>query len=270
MGCSSPTVPRLATVGNCHRIPCNSSPKNKCSILLKTHRTSGYRTEFRCTLSANYLPILAHFATLSRIVSAKTRKPALDRRRLFARLYFIDKTHNATKAYIAAGYSKGGARQAASKLLATADVRALLEKWQAAAEEKYDLTGARVLKELTLLGFANMADFVEGDKFIGFDALSRDRAAAVQEVTFDGDGGVRVKLSNKREALELLGKHLKLFGADDHGASAAVKVIIVDVTRPGRPAVGVAMPDGVQAIDIAPVKRPSPANDAPAIDEAKA
>jgi phage terminase small subunit len=185
----------------------------------------------------------------------------------FARLYYSDPQHVASKAAVSAGYSPNGAAQTANKLLKLPYVRAMLESFERKAVEKFELTAGRVLRELSLMGYANMQDFVQDGSFVGVDALTRDQAAAIQELTFDADGGTKVKLANKREALELLGKHLKLFGADDHGAGAAVRVIIVDVTRPGRPAVGVAGPEGQAVIDVAPTPALSPGNDTPALPE---
>jgi phage terminase small subunit len=91
---------------------------------------------------------------------------------------------------------------------------------------RYEVTADRVVAELAKLGFANMADYIDtrpdGGAFINFSQLTRDQAAAIQEITSqdvrEGSGrGVRqprptrLKLGNKVRALELLGKHLRLF-----------------------------------------------------------
>jgi phage terminase small subunit len=77
------------------------------------------------------------------------------------------------------------------------------------------------------MGFANMKDFMTVDakgQLADFDyaKLTRDHAAAIQEITVDTTGGAgdgerklvlrtKFKLAPKRESLELLGKHLRLF-----------------------------------------------------------
>jgi phage terminase small subunit len=153
---------------------------------------------------------------------------------MFARAYFADPTHNGTKAAIAAGYSENSATQEGSRLLRRADVQELLEKFRRAASEKYEITADKVLKELALLSFANMQDFIDGKEPVPIGELTREQAAAIQEFVCDADGSVKLKLSNKREALELLGKHLRLFGSDDHGASGVVNNIVLNVPFFGR------------------------------------
>jgi phage terminase small subunit len=83
-----------------------------------------------------------------------------------------------------------------------------------------------VLRELALIGFANMADYMragpDGDPYLDFSALTRDQAGALSEVTVEdfkegrGENArdvrrVKFKLADKRAALVDLGKHLKLF-----------------------------------------------------------
>ncbi len=135
-------------------------------------------------------------------------------------------------AYIAAGYRAEGhaAEACANKLLKNAEVAARLAELQAAVTEKAvertAITKERVLDELGKLGFSNMLDYVsprdDGLVHIDLSALTRDQAAAIQEVTIDqyeeGEGDeaktvnkVKFKLSDKRAALVEIGKHLGMF-----------------------------------------------------------
>lgn len=81
---------------------------------------------------------------------------------------------------------------------------------------------ARVIAELEKIAFANMRDYItttpSGDCYVDLSALSRDQAAAIQEVTVseytEGRGenardikATKFKLSDKRAALVELGKH---------------------------------------------------------------
>jgi phage terminase small subunit len=80
------------------------------------------------------------------------------------------------------------------------------------------------------MGFANMLDYISRagtEAYVDLSKLTREQAAAIQEITsetyVDGYEGVgqdktpivvkrtKFKLSDKRGALELLGKHLKLW-----------------------------------------------------------
>ena len=84
------------------------------------------------------------------------------------------------------------------------------------------------------MGYANMQDYIQtenGDVFLDLSKLTREQAAAIQEITFDeyvergtnkGNGNgrrikrMRFKLADKTRSLELLGKHLKLFTEVHH------------------------------------------------------
>lgn len=83
-----------------------------------------------------------------------------------------------------------------------------------------------MLQELEKLGFSNMMDYMrfngDGAAYIDWSKMTRDQAAAIQEITIDeytvgtGEGArdvrkTKFKLADKRGALEALGRHHKLF-----------------------------------------------------------
>ncbi len=91
---------------------------------------------------------------------------------------------------------------------------------------QYEVTAERIIGELARLGFSNMMDYIQltpdGNAVMDWSNLTRDQAAAIVEVTVDEvldkseDGPRRVrrvkfKLSDKRQALVDLGKHLGMF-----------------------------------------------------------
>jgi hypothetical protein len=161
---------------------------------------------------------------------------ATQRYRTFARAYVFTTGRNATKAAIAAGYSPKSAWCQGSKLTKHPKVAAFIEEMEARLAAKMELTPNSVVQELAKLGFSNMGDFVDDEgKFIGMAGLTRDQTAAIQEIEIDEKNGKRkVKLANKRESLELLAKHFKLLGADDHGVGNQIQVIVVNSPRPVR------------------------------------
>ena len=144
----------------------------------------------------------------------------------FAREYVIDL--NGEKAAIRAGYSPKTARAQASRLLTKGNVKAIIEADSRSVAEKLGIKAETVLRELQLMGMANMLDYVQpqenGTMRLDFSKITREQGAAIQEITTEefsvpgeDDEDTRIvtkmkfKLSDKRSSLELLGKHLSLF-----------------------------------------------------------
>ena len=151
------------------------------------------------------------------------RKTSL-RQQIFAREYVIDM--NGTRAAIAAGYAEKAAAQASSQLLRNTKVSKLIDELQSKRASKLEIKAEKIAEELARIGFANMHDYMsvddDGKPFLDLSALTRDQAAAIQEIREDTTGGsgdgerklvVRTtfKLADKRGALELLGRHLGMF-----------------------------------------------------------
>jgi phage terminase small subunit len=164
----------------------------------------------------------------------KKAKGLNDKQKRFCREYVID--HNATQAAIRAKYSKKTAHVQGPRLLGNVRVQQEIARLEATVAKKLDKTAGDVLRELALLGFSNMMDYMQftaaGDPVVDFSALTRDQAAAIQEVIVDeyvegrGDNArevkrVKFKLADKRQALVDLGKYFGLFverhehGVDD-------------------------------------------------------
>ena len=145
------------------------------------------------------------------------------RHETFCREYIIDL--NGTRAASAAGYAKKGAHVTASRMLSNPKVQARVAELMKEKADKLDLSAEKVLGELSRLGFSNMLDYVtikNGEALIDVSKLTREQAAAIQEITVDeyveGRGKdaravkrIRIKLADKNRSLENLGRHLKLF-----------------------------------------------------------
>lgn len=136
------------------------------------------------------------------------RKPLTERQERFCAEYIID--CNAKLAAIRAGFSKNAANRAGYRLLQIPALQDRIATLQKKVADKVEVTATRVIEELAAVAFANMSQYI-GAKGIDLSTLSRDQWAAVQEVTFDGKDLAKFKLGDKLQALELLGKHLKLF-----------------------------------------------------------
>ena len=146
------------------------------------------------------------------------------RHRIFIHAYAKDP--NATKAAITAGYSKKTAYSQGQRLLKHVEIQDKIKAVIDKRAEKLDITAERVLKEIAVLGFSNMMDYMsvaeDGQPFVDLSKLTREQAAAIQEFSMDTTGGSgdgerlliyrrRLKLADKTRNLELLGKHLQLF-----------------------------------------------------------
>jgi len=167
-------------------------------------------------------------------MAGKARTDLSPRERMFVREYLIDM--NATQAGIRAGYSPKKIGGNIHRVLWRPRVRAALEAAMAVRERDLQIDATEVLREIARLGFANLLDYVavnaDGTADVDLSGLTRDRAAAIAEITvFEDSGprgvgrrgkegrgragrgakGVRLKLADKPRSLNMLGKHLGLF-----------------------------------------------------------
>jgi phage terminase small subunit len=142
----------------------------------------------------------------------------------FVEEYLVDL--NATQAAKRAGYSQRTAFAIGRENLHKPSIQAALTAAMDDRARRTEITADRVLRELALIGFANMADYMRagpsGDPVLDFSRLTREQAAALVEVTvedfMDGRGEdaravrrVKFKLADKRAALVDMGKHLGMF-----------------------------------------------------------
>ena len=109
--------------------------------------------------------------------------------RLFIEAYLIPK--NATKAAIAAGCKERSAHAVGWKWFNTAEIRAEIEARLASTLDRYAVTSDRIIRELAMIAFGNIGDFIavqddgslrrrlrHGDaRADGLTEISRDRRA---------------------------------------------------------------------------------------------
>lgn len=138
----------------------------------------------------------------------------------FAQEYVIDL--NATLAARRAGYSVKSAEWIGCRLTKNVKVAAEIERLQAEIANKLGITAERVLDEIAKLAFNDPRKFFDEDGRIKpVKELDDDTAMSLAGIeTFhkiigdekDGMAVVtKVRISDKRSSLELLGRHLKLF-----------------------------------------------------------
>jgi len=147
------------------------------------------------------------------------------KRERFCQEYLIDL--NGTKAAERSKYSKHTANEQAARLLANVSVKARIAELKAIRNERTRVTQDRVVKELAMLGFSDLQNYITIDPLTGaiqakgfedmppgesraLKAIKEDRA-----IKEDADGkGVTVydkvsfTMHDKIRALEILAKHL--------------------------------------------------------------
>lgn len=156
----------------------------------------------------------------------KARAGVEDRRARFVVEYLVDL--NATQAAERAGYSAKTARQQGSRLLSDAAIQAQIAEANGARIQRVELDADTVLRELLRLGTIDLGDaFDSAGNLLPIKQMPESVRRALTgievetEWLVDGEGvtqtrvpksaTTKVRTFDKIRALELLGKHLKLF-----------------------------------------------------------
>ena len=146
----------------------------------------------------------------------------------FVQEYLIDL--NATQAAIRAGYSKKTAEQLGHQLLQKPSVYEAVAKAQAKLSDKNDDLVQRLIDELKIIAFSDIANHTRIDPDTGaicakgFDEMPPGASRALQSIDEnraikeDADGNkvtvydkVNFRMWDKLKAIDLLGKHLGMF-----------------------------------------------------------
>ena len=142
--------------------------------------------------------------------------PLTARQRRFIDEYLVDL--NASQAALRAGYAPRTAPSMGHENLHKPEIQLAISARQQGLAVGHAVTPERVIQELALVAFANMADYAAWDSsgvtLKASTALTAAQTRVVGEVsqTISKDGGtVRFKLHSKVAALAHLGKHLGLF-----------------------------------------------------------
>lgn len=134
--------------------------------------------------------------------------------------YMVDL--NATAAARRAGYKDPNIGR---QLITKDNVSAAIQKRREELQGKLEITQEKVLQELAAIAFANGTDFVTVTQagLLAVKATSdvpKDKLPAIAGIKYN-QLGIEIKLHDKVRALELLGKHLGVFGSS--GSAVAVE-----------------------------------------------
>ena len=144
---------------------------------------------------------------------------------LFCQEYLVDL--NATKAAERAKYSKKTAYSQGQRLLKNVEIQKRIAELKEKREERTKVTQDRVVKELALLGFSDLSNYIDIDsdtgaiRAKGFEDMPGETSRALQSIQEDRvikeDAGgekttvydkVKFKMHDKIRALEILARHL--------------------------------------------------------------
>lgn len=137
---------------------------------------------------------------------------------LFTREYLIDL--NATQAALRAGYKPSYARLACFTLLRRPDVAAAIADGMAARARRTEIDADRVMREYAKLAFADVRRLATwgkaGVELREHTEISEDDAAAIVELSRTGKNqGARIRIHDKRAALDALARHLGVFSRQE-------------------------------------------------------
>lgn len=149
-----------------------------------------------------------------------------EKRRRFVEEYLIDR--NGTQAAIRAGYSPKSATEQASSLLRIPNVAAVVEEASKETSEACAITAEYVLTSLKAVADRCMQ---------ATPVMVFSREGPVQKIDEDGNAVWEFDSQGANKALELLGKHKKLFTdkveASGPNGAPLVEVVIRDLAKEG-------------------------------------
>lgn len=176
---------------------------------------------------------------------------AQDKRAAFIEEYLLDM--NKTQAAVRAGYSPKTAGQQGNRLYKNAQIRAEIDRRIALRSAKVGIKAENVLEELGHIGFADIRDVMswsgegENAKVTLLDSAELTPAAAraiqsvkVRQRSHTSEGvtesttEIEVRLHPKTVALELIGRHLNMFKAENDDKNKS----LVDILTAMRAASG--------------------------------
>jgi phage terminase small subunit len=169
-----------------------------------------------------------------------TDSPLTPKQDKVCRLYI--ETGNASEAYRrsydASRMASATINRKATELVAHGAITARLEELRAGHQKRHELTVDRIVAEYVKIAFADAGDFFDwgpdGVKVKDKADLTPEQRAVIAEVSqtiTEAGGTIRVKLHNKLDALEKLGRHLGVFKVDnEQQGKAAGEAIAKEMT----------------------------------------
>lgn len=153
---------------------------------------------------------------------------------LFCQEYLVDL--NATQAAIRAGYSPKTAQMQSSRLLLNVIIQRFISELKAKRSDKVECTAEMVLLELMKIGFSDIGEYLDNGFSLKQIMELKEKSRAIQSITideFEGEFGknrsVKFKLHDKQRALEMIGKHIGFFEADNKQKGDTIAPVVTTI-----------------------------------------
>ncbi len=145
---------------------------------------------------------------------AKEKNKLTKKQEMFCRFY-VSNGHNGKQAAISAGYSKKTAKVIAMENLTKPYLKEFIEELEQPVLDELGISEDWVLTKLKNYSETNIDDFfdvVDGKLTLkDLSTLTPDKISAVEFIQQDKDGGIKIKLINKRACVVDIGKHFGMF-----------------------------------------------------------
>lgn len=150
----------------------------------------------------------------------------------FVRILFKNPSLTQQQAYIQAGYKSRGATAdvACSRLLKNVKIQTALQKLKDGASKRAEISVAKTVKEYALVGFSDIADFMDDKhKIKKLSDMDPDKRRTIESIKVTKVGrkqSVEIKLCNKLHALDAIMKNLGGFEKDNDQKSSKPVMIV--------------------------------------------
>ena len=144
----------------------------------------------------------------------KGKKNLTSKQEQFCIEYLIDM--NATKSAIRAGYSLRSARQIGQKNMSKHDIQEKIDTLLRSKNNKKHLTIERIISEISIIAFTNVADFFYVDENDKLKVNNLKLIGSSNPLPFEVTKyGIKVSNRDKLKALEILLKYLSINSRDE-------------------------------------------------------
>lgn len=146
-------------------------------------------------------------------------KKLIPRHQSFLVSYMNDPSRVGYKAAEKAGYKSKNLMVTASKILKDPRIKEIIEKYNELISSDYSELREKNIKELCLIAFADMSEFVkwknENFHFLKTEDMKEGFSRIIHELSIS-NGKPKIKLYNKIEAIKELNKMLGHYSAEKH------------------------------------------------------